>query len=110
MIKNFNKDNVRVNTGYDGHYPLSLDKSIVIVTVTIPDDEDPDVYQFQTLVSRYDNFFWKSDFVNGHGKITEYTKEIIHQMTDNRYIGDKLDDAEISFIHLEDIPSISYLK
>lgn len=112
MIKNFYKNNVRVNNGYDGHYPLPLDNSVVIVTVTIPNgnDEYSDVYQFQTFVPRYENTSWKSDFVNGNGKITEYTKEIINQITNGTYFGDRLNHASVSFIHLEDIPSVSYLK
>lgn len=111
MIKNFYKNNVRVNSGYDGHFPISLDKSIVIVTVEIPDEDDVYVvYQFQTFVPRYDNISWKSDFVSGTGKITEYTKEIINKMTNGTYFGSRLDNALVSFIHLEDIPTVSYLK
>lgn len=111
MIKNFYKNNVRVNSGYDGHFPIPLDKSIVIVTVDIPDeDDDYTTYQFQTLVPRYENLSWKSDFVNGQGKITEYTKEIINHMTNGVYFGSRLDNALVSFMHLEDIPSVSYLK
>lgn len=111
MIKNFNKNNVRINNGYDGHFPISLDKSIVIVTVEILDKDDVyATYQFQTFVPRYDNILWKSDFVNGQGKITEYTKEIINKMTNGTYFGSRFDNALVSFIHLEDIPTVSYLQ
>lgn len=110
MIKNFYNNSARVNNGYDGHYPIPLDKSIVIVTVDIPYNDDYFTYQFQTLVPRYDNISWKSDFVNGQGKITEYTKEIINQLSDGTCVGNKLDCAMISFMHLEDIPIVSYIK
>lgn len=111
MIKNFYRNNVRINNGFDGHYPIPLDKSIVIVTVDIPDQDGVyTTYQFQTFVPRYEDISWKSDFVNGRGKITEYTKEIINKMANGAYFGSRLDHALVSFIHLEDIPIISYLK
>ena len=89
MIKYFDKNKVEVlGYGSNGHYPIPLEKDIVIVQVSVPCYKVGDevcTYLFQILVLK--------DDTSG----TEYDKEVY-------------DKTEVAFTYLEDIPNVRYRK
>ena len=113
MIKNFDKNKVEVmDFGSSGHYPIPLEKDIVIVQVSVPCYEVGDevcTYLFQILVLKNDTS-WKSDYVNSDGTPTEYTREVINQISGTEYDKEVYDKSEVSFTYLEDIPNVRYRK
>lgn len=113
MIKNFDKNKVEVmDFGSSGHYPIPLEKDIVIVKVSVPCYDVSDevcTYLFQTLVPR-DDTSWKSDYVNSDGTPTEYTREVINQISVIEYDEEAYCKSEVSFTYLEDIPNVRYCK
>ena len=113
MIKNFDKNKVEVmDFGLNGHYPIPLEKDIVIVQVSIPCYEVGDevcTYLFQILVPR-DDTSWKSDYANSDGVPTEYPREVINQISGTEYDKEVYDKSEVSFTYLEDIPNVRYCK
>ena len=113
MIKNFDKNKVEVmDFGSSGHYPIPLEKDIVIVQVSVPYYEVSDevcTYLFQTLVPR-DDTSWKSDYVNSDGTPTEYTREVINQISGTEYDKEVYDKSEVSFTYLGDISNVRYHK
>ena len=88
MINNFDKNKVEVmDFGSNGHYPIPLEKDIVIVHVSVPCYEVGDevcTYLFQILVPK-DDTSWKSDYANSDGTPTEYTREVINQISGTEY-------------------------
>lgn len=113
MIKDFDKNKVEVmNYGSNGHYPIPLEKDIVIVQVSVPCygmSNEVCTYLFQILVLK-DDTSWKSDYVNSDGIPTEYTKEVINQISGTEYGKEVYDKTEVSFTYLEDIPNVIYRK
>lgn len=113
MIKDFDKNKVEVlDYGSNGHYPIPLEKDIVIVQVSVPCYELADevyTYLFQILVLKDDNS-WKSDYVNSDGTPTEYTREVINQISGTEYDKEVYDKTEVAFTYLEDIPNVTYRK
>ena len=113
MINNFDKNKVEVmGFGSNGHYPIPLEKDIVIVQVSVPYYEVGDevcTYLFQTLVPKNDTS-WKSDYVNSDGTLTEYTREVINKISGTEYAKEVYDKSEVSFTYLEDIPNVRYCK
>lgn len=111
MIKDFDKNKVEVmGYGLDGHYPISLKRSIVIVQVSVPCYEMSDevcTYLFQILVLK-DDTSWKSDYVNSDGTPTEYTREVINQISGTEYDKEVYDKSEVSFTYLKDIHNVRY--
>lgn len=112
MIKDFDKNKVEVmDFGSNGHYLIPLEKDIVIVQVSVPCYEVGDevcTYLFQILVPK-DDTSWKSDYVNSDGVPTEYTREVINQISGTEYDKEVYDKSEVSFTYLEDIPNVRYL-
>ena len=113
MINNFDKNKVEVmDFGSSGHYPIPLEKDIVIVQVSVPCYEVGDevcTYLFQILVLKNDAS-WKSDYINSDGVPTEYTREVINQISGTEYDKEVYDKSEVSFTYLEDIPHVRYCK
>lgn len=113
MIKYFDKNKVEVlDYGSNGHYPIPLEKDIVIVQVSVPCYELADevcTYLFQILVLK-DDTSWKSDYVNSDGTPTEYTREVINQISGTEYDKEVYDKTEAAFTYLEDIPNVTYRK
>lgn len=113
MIKYFDKNKVEVlDFGSNGHYSIPLEKDIVIVQVSVPCYELGDevcTYLFQILVLK-DDTSWKSDYVNSDGTPTEYTREVINQISGTEYDKEVYDKAEVAFTYLEDIPNVTYRK
>ena len=113
MIKNFDKNKVEVmDFGSNGHYPIPLEKDIVIVQVSVPCYEVGDevcTYLFQILVLKNDTS-WKSDYANSDGTPTEYTREVINQISRTEYDKEVYDKSEVSFTYLEDILNVRYRK
>ena len=113
MINNFDKNKVEVmDFGSSGHYPIPLEKDIVIVQVSVPCYDVSDevcTYLFQILVLKNDAS-WKSDYVNSDGTPTEYTREVINQISGTEYDREVYDKSEVSFTYLEDIPNVRYCK
>lgn len=111
MIKDFDKNKVEVmDYGLNAHYPIPLEKDIVIVQVSVPCYEVGDevcTYLFQILVLK-DDTSWKSDYVNSDGTPTEYTREVINKISGVKYDKDIYDKAEVLFTYLEDIPNVRY--
>lgn len=113
MIKDFDKNKVEVmDFGLNGHYPIPLEKDIVIVQVSVPCYEVGDevcTYLFQIFVLK-DNTSWKSDYVNPDGTPTEYTREVINQISGTEYDKEVYDKSEVSFTYLGDIHNVRYRK
>lgn len=113
MINNFDKNKVEVmGFGSNGHYPIPLEKDIVIVQVSVPCYEVGDevcTYLFQILVSK-DDTSWKSDYVNSDGTPTEYTREVINKISGTEYDEEVYGKSEMTFTYLEDIPNVRYCK
>ena len=113
MIKDFDKNKVEVmGYGLSGHYPIPLEKDIVIVQVSVPCYEASDeacTYLFQIMVLKNDTS-WKSDYVNSDGTPTEYTREVINQISGTEYDKEVYDKTEVAFTYLEDIPNVTYRK
>ena len=113
MINNFDKNKVEVmDFGSNAHYPIPLEKDIVIVQVSVPCYEVGDevcTYLFQILVLKNDTS-WKSDYANSDGVPTEYTREVINQISGTEYDKEVYDKSEVSFTYLEDIPHVRYCK
>ena len=111
MIKNFDKNKVEVmDFGSNGHYPIPLEKDIVIVHVSIPCYEMSDevcTYLFQILVLKND-ISWKFDYINFDNTPTEYTREVINKISGVKYDKEIYDKSEVSFTYLEDIPNVRY--
>ena len=111
MIKNFDKNKVEVmDFGLNGHYPIPLEKDIVIVHVSVPCYEMSDevcTYLFQILVLKND-ISWKFDYINSDNTPTEYTREVINKISGVKYDKEIYDKAEVQFIYLEDIPNVRY--
>lgn len=112
MIKDFDKNKVEVmDYGLDGHYPISSKRNIVIVQVSVPCYEMSDevcTYLFQILVLKNDTS-WKSDYVNSDNTPTEYTREVINQISGTEYDKEVYDKSEVSFTYLKDIHNVRYL-
>ena len=113
MINNFDKNKVEVMSfGSNGHYPIPLEKDIVIVQVSVPCyevDDEVCTYLFQTLVPK-DDTSWKSDYANLDGTPTEYTREVINKISGTEYDKEVYDKSEVSFAYLEDIHNVRYRK
>lgn len=108
-MKDFDKNKVEVlDYGSNGHYPIPLEKDIVIVQVSVPCYELSDetcTYLFQILVWKNDTS-WKSNYVNSDGTPSLYTREVINQISGTEYDKEVYDKAEVSFTYLEDIPNV----
>ena len=113
MINNFDKNKVEVmDFGSNAHYLIPLEKDIVIVQVSVPCYEVGDevcTYLFQILVLK-DDTSWKSDYANSDGVPTEYTREVINQISGTEYDKEVYDKSEVSFIYLGDISNVRYHK
>lgn len=113
MAKDFDKNKVEVmDYGSNGHYLIPLEKDIVIVQVSIPCYELSDeicTYLFQILVLK-DDTSWKSDYANSDGIPTEYTREVINQISGTEYNDEVYDNSEVLFTYLEDIPNVRIKK
>ena len=111
MIKNFDKNKVEVmGFGSNGHYPIPLEKDIVIVQVSVPCYEVGDevcTYLFQILVPK-DDTYWKSDYANSDGTPTvEFANWIIENHPEFN-ISDVLDkDSRIYFEFVDSLPAIN---
>lgn len=94
--------------GFDGHYPISIYKDIVLVRVVIPHEGLNYTYKFQTLVDREDTeCVWHDRYFNTEdGSPTQYMKDIIAVLSDNKDFGNDIDEMEIYFNYLHEIPYI----
>ena len=116
MIKNFDKNKVEVmDFGSSGHYPIPLEKDIVIVQVSVPCYEVNDevcTYTCDINLNPISKIMDKlnATLIDKDGTPTEYTREVINQISGTEYDKEVYDKSEVSFTYLEDIPNVRYRK